>query len=169
MISDYMQVLWLLLPAGFANMAPVLFKKINFLGCPVNERLFGMHKTYRGFFFGILLAMLSACLLNWSSGFVFGNYAYLSFNPAILGILLGFGALFGDLAKSFFKRMRRIKPGKSWVPWDQIDWVVGALIFASFYIPLGLKMNLFALIVLSLLHPIVNYIGYLIRIKRNKF
>jgi CDP-2,3-bis-(O-geranylgeranyl)-sn-glycerol synthase len=169
MISEFLQVLWLLLPAGFANMAPVLFRKVEFLNYPISKKLFGAHKTYRGFFFGVLLAIIAACLLNWGATFIFDSYAYLSVNPLALGALLGFGALFGDLAKSFFKRKKKIKPGKSWAPWDQMDWVIGALIFVNLYVWLNWRMNLLALIVFSLLHPIVNYAGYVLDIKKNKF
>ena len=48
-------VIYYMLPAYFANMAPVIFKKINFLNVPINENLFGRNKTYRGLFFAVLL------------------------------------------------------------------------------------------------------------------
>lgn len=165
----YLIALWLFLPAAFANMAPVLFKRVNFLNYPINSRLFGEHKTYRGFFFGVLLAVISAYLLRYLANFVFEGYAYNFLNPLVLGGLLGFGALLGDLVKSFFKRRAGIKPGKSWIPFDQIDWVLGAILFVSFYIIFSWQINLIILVVFGLLHPVVNYIGHLIKIKSNKF
>ncbi|MCU0642544.1 MAG: CDP-archaeol synthase [archaeon] len=169
MIIYYLLALWLFLPAGFANMAPVLFKNINFLNYPISKKLFGEHKTYRGFFFGILLAVLAAYALSWSAKFVFTGYDYGFLSPMILGLLLGFGALFGDLVKSFFKRRAGIMPGKSWMPWDQIDWIIGAMILVNFYIIFSWQINLTILIVFGLAHPIINYAGYLFKIKKNKF
>ncbi len=44
-----------------------------------------------------------------------------------LGLRFGLGAMAGDSAKSFLKRRRRIPPGAPWVPFDQLDFVLGAL------------------------------------------
>ena len=35
--------------------------------------------------------------------------------------------ILGDLVKSFWKRRVRVAPGRSWFPFDQIDYAVGAL------------------------------------------
>ena len=42
--------------------------------------------------------------------------------------------------KSFFKRRRGIEPGASWIPFDQIDLVVGALAMSSLYAPAPLSV-----------------------------
>ena len=83
--------------------------------------------------------------------------------------MLGFGALFGDSVKSFFKRQLNIKPGKSWIPFDQVDWIIGAILFSIFYVALSLYDVIFAIIIFGVLHPIVNLIGYFLKIKKNKF
>src|SRR4051812_27852644 len=49
----------------------------------------------------------------------------------LLGAWIGLGALSGDLVKSFAKRRRGILPGQAWIPFDQIDWLLGALAFAA--------------------------------------
>ena len=56
---------YLMLPAYFANMAPVIVKKINFLGIPIDfnkkindKPIFGKNKTFRGLIFGIIFAMI---------------------------------------------------------------------------------------------------------------
>ena len=168
-VVEFLQVLWLLLPAGFANMAPVLFGYVPFLDCPISKKLFGKNKTYRGFVFGIAVAIIVAQLQRLIVPYLFTSYEYSYANPWILGVLLGFGALFGDLVKSFFKRRAGIRESESWAPFDQIDWIVGALIFLNFYILLSWRMNLFALLLFGLAHPVINYLGYLMRIKENKF
>lgn len=177
MIYEILTIIFFLIPAGIANMAPVLVKKINFLNYPIDfgkkisgDRIFGENKTYRGFFFGILLSIIAALIQKSvypTDLSVLVNYNEV--NVFLLGFLLGFGALFGDLVKSFFKRRLKIKPGKSWVPFDQIDWVIGALLFASLYVSISLKLWIIGIVVFGILHPIVNYAGFLLKIKKNKF
>ena len=62
---DLIRIFWFFLPAGFANMVPVLFKWINFFNHPIDfnrqlnkKPIFGKNKTFRGLFFGILIAVL---------------------------------------------------------------------------------------------------------------
>lgn len=172
-----LKALWFFLPGGIANMAPVIFKKINFLNYPIDfgkeingKPIFGSHKTFRGYFFGILVAILIALLQK---------YLYLRFdfiqditiipfnehNAVLVGFLMGFGALFGDSLKSFFKRQVGIKPGQKFIPWDQIDFIIGFLIFISIiYIPPG-SIALTILIGVPFLHIATNYIGYYIKLQ----
>jgi len=44
-----------------------------------------------------------------------------------------FGALLGDIVESFFKRRKGIERGKDWIPFDQLDFIIGVL-FLSFII-----------------------------------
>jgi CDP-2,3-bis-(O-geranylgeranyl)-sn-glycerol synthase len=174
-----LQSFWFLLPAGFANMAPVLFKNINFLNYPIDfdksfhgRPIFGHNKTFRGFFFGILTAILIVYLQSLLNPYLDPTFSLVDYNQTnifILGFLLGFGALLGDLVKSFFKRRANIEPGESWMPFDQIDWVLGALLVTSIYIVPSLNIILISLILFSILHIVINYLGYTIGIKRNKF
>src|SRR3989338_255015 len=118
---------YLMLPAYFANMAPVIFKKISFLSYPVdfskklgNRPIFGKNKTFRGFFFGILLAIIVSYIqFELYKTVSFRNISFFNYGNWILfGFLMGFGALAGDLAKSFFKRRAGIKPGDRFIPFD---------------------------------------------------
>ncbi|MCD4705442.1 CDP-archaeol synthase [bacterium] len=172
------QILWLFLPAALANMSPVIFKKIPFLDYPVdhhlkykNKRILGNHKTWRGFFFGTLIAVLivflQSLLYPKTQSITLINYSEI--NIFLLGFLLGFGALFGDSLKSFFKRQINIAPGKPWIPFDQIDWIFGASILVSFYINLSIINIIIAIILLGSLHPLVNLISYASKIQKNKF
>ncbi|PLX25913.1 hypothetical protein C0580_00945, partial [Candidatus Parcubacteria bacterium] len=94
---------------------------------------------------------------------------YNSINIWYLGFLMGFGALFGDLVRSFVKRRVGIAPGKAWFPWDQIDFIIGAAIFSYFYISIPWIDILAAIALAIILHPLFNYLGYIFRIKKNKF
>ena len=105
--------MYLMLPAYFANMAPVIVKKINIFDYPVDfnkkfgkKPLFGKHKTFRGFIFGIVFAITIAYVqFRLAEADSFWSISILDYEKWLLiGFLMGFGALSGDLIKSFFKR-----------------------------------------------------------------
>jgi len=90
-------------------------------------------------------------------------------NILSLGFLIGFGVLFGDLVKSFFKRRLDIKPGERWFPFDQVDGLIGGLIFVSFiYVP-PLEVILILIIMIILLSLITNYLGYKLGLKETRW
>lgn len=172
-----LKALWFFLPGGLANMAPVIFKKINFLNYPVDfgkqingKSILGSHKTFRGYFFGILLASIVA----WVQKLLFIKFdaikditilPYNELNPWLIGFLMGFGALFGDSAKSFLKRQLGVKPGDKFIPWDQIDFIIGFLLFISFvYVP-SASIVLSIILIVPLLHIMTNYLGYYLKIQ----
>lgn len=170
MFKTILQTIWLLLPAGVANMAPVLFKWLPVLNTPIDfgrsihgQRIFGQNKTWRGLLIGILAGIVVVYL---QQKFYPG---YGTENFILLGALLGGGALLGDLVKSFFKRRVAIAPGQSWWFFDQIDWIVGALVLVSFYKSVSWQIWLTALVIFGLLHPVINLVGYYLGIKQNKF
>lgn len=172
--------LYLILPGIFANMAPVLFKRLNFLNYPVdfnktlNEKpIFGNHKTYRGFFFGIILSILIVLIQRKLHAYeFFKNISlidYYGVNILLLGFLIGFGVLFGDLVKSFFKRRLNIKPGKRWFPFDQLDSLIGGLVFVSLvYIP-PFSVILILIILTLILSLGTNYLGYKLGLKETRW
>jgi len=41
-----------------------------------------------------------------------------------------FGALIGDIVESFFKRRIGKVRGQDWIPFDQLDFILGALFFS---------------------------------------
>jgi len=178
MLEYILSLIWFYFPAGAANMAPVLFKWFPFLNYPVDfgkkfadKPIFGPHKTYRGFVFGILAAVAWLALQRfvYNINLAYTLIDYNSINIWYLGFLMGFGALLGDLVRSFVKRRLDIAPGKSWFPWDQIDFIIGAIIFSYLYIPLSIDRILVAVILGVILHPAFNYMGYILKIKKNKF
>ncbi len=179
---DYMillQALYFILPAYFANIAPVLVKRINFLAYPVDfrkklggEPVFGSHKTWRGLFFATLGGLLIFYLQQFFyKADIFTELSLIDYSsfPVWFGALLGFGAIFGDLVKSFFKRRFAIAPGKSWIPFDQIDLVIGALVFSSFFYVPSLWIWIYLCLVTIPLHMIVKHIGYYSKISSQKW
>ena len=178
MFETFTSIIWLFLPAVFANMAPVLFNRVNFLNYSIDsvfntkrKVLFGKNKTFRGFFFGIL-SSISIMYIQTLLNPYFNIPLLISYdktNILALGILLGFGALCGDLIESYFKRRRGTESGKSWVPFDQIDWILGALFFSSILVKFHLEDIIIVIIFFDMLHPITNLAGYFLGLKKNKF
>jgi CDP-2,3-bis-(O-geranylgeranyl)-sn-glycerol synthase len=174
-------IIYLFLPAAAANMFAALSAKLiptwnypldgykNFHG----KRILGDHKTVRGIVIGILAATLIFMIQKY---LFFASPAIRSialinyFNePFVLGTLFGMGALAGDTVKSFFKRRANHKPGQAWFPYDQIDWVVGALLFTIFSIHYSGLVILLTLCIFLVLHIIVKFIGYLLKLDKEPF
>ncbi|MDP3639640.1 MAG: CDP-archaeol synthase [Nanoarchaeota archaeon] len=171
MLFFIIQALYYFLPAYVANMAPVLFKRIPFGGKPVQQKLLGAHKTWRGLIIAPVMGMLIFWLqkLAYKSGFQEVALIDYSDFSLLFGFLLGSGAILGDLVKSFFKRRRGIKAGQSWKPWDQLDFVFGALAL-SFFVYVPPAEVVLALLVLSpVLHLAGSYIGFQVKLKKEKF
>jgi CDP-2,3-bis-(O-geranylgeranyl)-sn-glycerol synthase len=180
MLKDIFIVFWFFAPAGFANVCAFASGKIPWVknfSYPIDfykkfrgNRILGDHKTFRGFIFAIIgsvcIVYLQTLLYN---NFVFlrqiSSFNYNTINPFLFGFLSGFGALAGDSIKSFFKRQMNIPPGKSWVPFDQIDYILGGLLFTSLYIRLSFYQYLLLFFLWFLLHPIVTLIGWLMKLK----
>ncbi len=179
MFKIILEAFYLILPAYFANMAPVIFAKLKwleFLNKPIdggkklnNEFILGTNKTWRGLVSGIIFAMIIAGIQAWLYGFQsFYNISLFNYQESYLlfGFLAGFGAIFGDGLKSFFKRRIGIASGKSWPVLDQIDFVFGFWAFTYFIVePSGWVTFAFFLITL-VLHPTINVIAYLLGIKK---
>ena len=171
MLTIIMKSIYFFLPAYFANMAPILFKRLPLLNKPINKTKFGENKTWRGLVFATFLGAVVFWLQRVAYQEGFTNWALIDYTDfsILFGVLLGFGAIFGDLVESYYKRKSGFKPGESWLPWDQLDFVLGGLIFSFFiYVPPA-EVVLVLLLVSPLLHIVVNYLGYLMKFKKNKF
>jgi len=180
---------YFLVPAYFANMSPPLAKKfrlLEFSASPIDRGkkladegyLFGQNKTYRGFLVGMLGGVIGGALqaLLYNTGFFhslsINGIAYDNLTFMIcFGALMGFGAIFGDLTESFFKRRLGIGSGKSFVPWDQIDLVIGAyvLILPIAYSIVSWQLFLCSLIITFFLHILVNHIAFYLKIRKEKW
>jgi CDP-2,3-bis-(O-geranylgeranyl)-sn-glycerol synthase len=124
-VSRLVELVYLMLPAYAANMAPPFVRFWLGWNRPINRDLLGEHKTVVGFAFGVLIGILVAymqSLINWSPAVLTPS------NWLAIGLAEGFGAMLGDSIKSFFKRHIGIPPGAPWIPADQLDFVIGALV-----------------------------------------
>ncbi|CAN5646647.1 CDP-2,3-bis-(O-geranylgeranyl)-sn-glycerol synthase [soil metagenome] len=125
------------------------------------KRIFGSNKTWRGLVSGTLMGGLTGILVQ--NLFVTGE-ADLAF-IFLAGCLMGFGALAGDAVESFFKRQRGFAPGASWFPFDQIDYIIGGLVFVYPISPLPWILVAAILVIYFGLHVMTSYLGYLIGVK----
>ncbi|MEW6270984.1 MAG: CDP-archaeol synthase, partial [Thermodesulfobacteriota bacterium] len=144
-LLEIAQALWFFVPAFLANMAPVLVQErlrplerpLDFGATFRGRRVLGDHKTWRGLVAGVATAVAVFWLqrLLYRAGFAHG-LARIDYGAASLltGLALGTGALVGDAVKSFFKRQLDIAPGRSWLGFDQLDFLVGAWLAT---LPLG--------------------------------
>ncbi len=156
---------YLALPAYFANMAPVLMKWIPF-NVPVHKRWFGKNKTWRGIIFAVIFGMIVAFI---QSRFTFGIEILDYSNWLLIGFLLGLGAIIGDLAESFIKRRLGIKPGERFFPWDQLDFIIGGLVFVSVYFVPPWQVVVMLLVLSVILHVSVNHIAFYLGIRNEKW
>jgi CDP-2,3-bis-(O-geranylgeranyl)-sn-glycerol synthase len=174
-----LKTFYFMLPAYFANMAPVAVKDyFKPLAVPLDfnkkfkgKRILGSHKTLRGLLAGIVVGIIIAFIqFQLLKIPFFAGISLLDYNKWVsIGVLMGAGALIGDMIKSFFKRRVNIKPGGRWIPFDQLDYVIGALVFISVvYIP-SLSVIITALILSFLLHIIANHLAYYLGIRKVKW
>ena len=124
-LAHIAHLMYFMAPAYVANMTPPLVRYWRGWNRPISERWLGSHKTVVGFGAGVLAAVVVTLVqsrIAWPGGPVADDHWI------ALGLRFGAGAMGGDAAKSFVKRRLGIAPGKSWIPWDQLDFVLGALI-----------------------------------------
>jgi CDP-2,3-bis-(O-geranylgeranyl)-sn-glycerol synthase len=147
-------------PAYCANATPVLAgggTKMDFgKNFTDGKRIFGNNKTFRGFFFGLAIGVFVGLL----------EVMFFHF-PLLFSILTPLGALLGDLTGAFLKRRLGINPGGLLPIVDQVDFVVGAVVFS---LPLALVSWQLALTVLLITPPIhlfTNFLAFKLKLKKH--
>lgn len=153
--------IYFMLPAYLANVTALAFgggKPLDFNhNLRDGSRILGNGVTWRGTIIGTLIGTLIGLI----QGIISGNIA--------LGILLGFalggGAMIGDACGSFIKRRLKVERGRPAPILDQLDFVVGALVFASLIIPIPFEMIVVILVISVFLHLGANIIAYLLGLK----
>lgn len=173
-----LEALYFFLPAYISNLVPPLFGKLRYFNQPIDfgrkwkgKRLFGDHKTIKGFLVACIFGTFAFHFqkILYSQEF-FKSVSLINYSQTslLLGFLLAFGAIFGDLIKSFFKRRMGKKPGKPWIPFDQIDYIIGGLLFSSFIYSPELEIVIAIVILSVLLQLLFHYTGYLLGINKDK-
>jgi CDP-2,3-bis-(O-geranylgeranyl)-sn-glycerol synthase len=136
------QAFWIIIPVYVANASAVVVGG----GTPIDfgktwndgRRILGDGKTWRGLFSGTFLGMTAGFGLTVAASYLStSEYAFLNLTnfggfPLMIPILfsLCFGALLGDIIESFFKRRIGKDRGQDWIPFDQLDFLVGAIVLS---------------------------------------
>ncbi|MCD6222357.1 MAG: CDP-2,3-bis-(O-geranylgeranyl)-sn-glycerol synthase [Thermoplasmata archaeon] len=169
------QSIWWILPAYIANGSAVLLgggTPIDFNKKWRGKPIFGKGKTWRGFIGGGLAGVIAGIIMNEFIAFD-GKYGI------VIIASLSFGALLGDLFKSFIKRRIGKERGEKWIIADQLDFLVGAFLLCyavSYALQPYMNENwftthftiwhiLFLLIFTPFLHLATNILAYLFKYK----
>ncbi len=166
--------IWLMLPAYIANPMAVVFGG----GTPVDmgmkwqdgQRVLGDGKTIKGLVGGTASGIVSGLLQIYAAS-TFG----IPVVPTMTAVItLSFGALFGDLIKSFFKRRIGFVRGAELPLIDQLDFVAGAWLLTYIFDPVWFTkyfisspwIILTVLVLTPILHRLTNIFGYNIKLKK---
>lgn len=180
MLNDIGFAVWFLLPGACANVAPIFAAASPYLkrfSYPMDagktwrgKRILGSHKTWRGIISGVVVSSLvfgwqvnATQNFDWAMTLA-GPVDYETL-PWILGPLFGLGALGGDALKSFAKRQLNIAPGTKWVPFDQIDYIMGSILITLPFVLVDLKYYGWMLLVWFVAHLAASYVGWLLKLK----
>jgi len=149
-------------PAYCANAIPVIaggghpidFNKNFFDGKPI----LGKNKTLRGFFAGLVVGTLVG----------FAESIWFGYSP-FFGLILSLGALLGDLAGAFIKRRIGLAPGEMLPIIDQVDFILGAIVFSViFSVQVFSWQLIMAVLVITIpMHLLTNFAAYKLGLKSN--
>src|SRR5690349_15717001 len=162
MIEEALHALLFFLPAGVANMTPIIASRLPLLRswtAPIDfgrswrgKRIFGANKTWRGLVVGTL------------AGTALGATMF-GIGAIPISLAISFGALAGDAIESFFKRQRGINSGVSWFPFDQTGYIIGGLLCTWPFGILPLWTVVWVFVLYFGLHLASSYLGYLLGFK----
>ncbi|NIO23146.1 MAG: CDP-2,3-bis-(O-geranylgeranyl)-sn-glycerol synthase [Candidatus Aenigmarchaeota archaeon] len=172
-IYTFVEAVWLLWPAYGANGLCMLARGKRsidggktFRGKPV----FGNGKTWEGFMLGVVIATLVGTFqmivfpyLPWDLSPVALDIVPMS---PFMGFVIGLGAMAGDLGGSFLKRRIGIPRGKPAPLLDQLDFIIGMLVFLAFVVALKWEWVVILVILTPVIHLVANGVAYLLRIKK---
>ena len=165
------EALKFIFPAYCANATPVLAgggTRMDFgRNFADGKRIFGNNKTFRGFFFGWGVGIMVGVI----EGLVFGFQSF----PIIFSLLIPLGALLGDLTGAFIKRRIGIAPGGLLPIVDQVDFVVGAVMFSLPLVLIGWQtaytpfwqVAVAALLITPPIHLFTNFCAYKLKLKKH--
>jgi CDP-2,3-bis-(O-geranylgeranyl)-sn-glycerol synthase len=87
--------------------------------------------------------------------------------PLLFAVLSPLGALLGDLGGAFLKRRLDIAPGGLLPVVDQVDFVVGAIVFSLPLAIITLDLAVTMLIITPPIHLLTNFLAYKLKLKSN--
>ncbi len=175
-VYSLIEAVWLILPAYAANgLAPLSGgrRRMDFGRQFRGNPLFGAGKTWEGLFVGVFMAVLVSLvqmeahpLLPWAASPVL--LEPVAMGP-LLGLLLGLGAMLGDLCGAFIKRRLGMKRGRPAPGLDQLDFVAGALLAAGLAVTIRWEWAVILLVLTPAIHLAANGMAYLLKVKKEPY
>jgi CDP-2,3-bis-(O-geranylgeranyl)-sn-glycerol synthase len=174
---NLIECVWIILPAYTANgFAPLARgkRRVDFGRKFIDGKpLLGKGKTWEG----LVLSLFAATAVGTVQQLAF---PYLPFDQspilltiapmsAYLGLVLGLGAMVGDMAGSFIKRRLKLPPGSPAPILDQDDFIVGALGLAALVTFVKLEWFLLLMTVTPVVHITANYIAFRLKVKNTRW
>lgn len=182
MLKMTYQILYLGSPLLLVALASGFCVKFDWLRClkrPLDlgrcfrgRRIFGDHKSWRGFILNVFFCVLGTIIQTWLThrGFIpawfplldYGKFGYLA------GVLLGTGMTFGEMPNSFLKRQLAIPPGNKkkgplgiiFFLFDQVDLTIGIWVFLFLLVRPSLTLVLWSFLLTFVLHIMISVVGY---------
>lgn len=168
MVTEIADALLFIMPAYFANSAPVVLGGGRPLdlgkSMPDGRRVFGAGKTVRGAVLAVIVGTAVALVV----ATIASNFSFFPLASTLtveLGFLLALGTVAGDVLGSFIKRRVGMKRGAPFPVLDQMGFVVVALLFASASASISLFPLAIILIATPIIHVSFNVIAYLLKLK----
>ena len=150
------ETIYMYLPAYLANAAPVICGG----GKPLDggrtwrdgRPLLGSHKTVRGTLSGVAVGTMVGLI---------------QLDP-FRGLLLGIGAVGGDLIVAIVKRRLGLRPGALFPVADQLGFIIVAIALVSVVPPLPTWERIVAILVATIpIHFLTNFFAWLMKLKRH--
>lgn len=166
------QALWFVAPAWAANAFPPLTGgrlPLDRRATLHGKRIFGDSKTVEGTLGGLLFG----CFIGWLQMLaqpafppeLWSDLGLFSMGP-LLVVLIVVGALAGDIIGSAAKRRANLEPGTPFWPFDQLGFILFAMLFAAPLLVLPLAAVVVIVVLTLLVHWLGNLLGYAMRVKR---
>lgn len=166
MLTVVVQAIYFFLPAYVANTCACLFgggRPLDFGRTFVDgRRILGDGVTIRGSTLGVLSGLAAGVFMAYLEN-LFGTPQLQE--KLLLAFLLSFGAIAGDAAGSFIKRRLGFERGAPAPLLDQLNFVVGGLVFASLVQHIKIETVIILLILTPIGHRMVNFTGYQLKLK----
>lgn len=171
-VTTFFHALFFLIPLYAANGGALLIGTL-FPTKPIdgnirfwdNEPLFGKGKTWSGTFGGIVLAVL----FGTAAWIIAGPHPFFSSLPIpypLFCLVVGIGAIAGDIFGSFIKRRLLLSSGSASPVLDQLDFVAGAYLVATPFYLAGAEEVLFVCVFTLFTHTASNYLAYQVGLKK---
>ncbi len=184
------------LPTIFAGVANSAWCKSNFLPMlkkPIDagkkfldgKRIFGDHKTWKGFLgyivwnmlFWLIIGLVYQIINLGNLSFFYQYHANTPLLNLLIGFLQGFAWALFELPNSFIKRRLNIKPGKNpsgasrifFIVFDQADSIFGAILVLLAFYPLSLGQYFFFVLLGAATHIVFNMLLYFVGLRKNMF